>query len=90
MDGKGTVFVWGHTIPSESRPKIRNRHQVVEKLVVAVDVDCSGTLSFPEYLFLMRLGECCRVGSMMQCMQHWPQAWACLFGHIFFCVQESS
>ena len=28
--------------------------EVVEKLVVAVDVDCSGTLSFPEYLFLMR------------------------------------
>ena len=79
MDGKGTVFVWGHTIPSESRPKIRNRQQVVEKLVVAVDVDCSGTLSFPEYLFLMRLGECCRVGSSMQ---HW-HALATSLGHVF-------
>ena len=91
MDGKGTVFVWGHTIPSESRPKIRNRQQVVEKLVVAVDVDCSGTLSFPEYLFLMRLGECCRVGSSMQ---HW-HALATSLGHVFLAsffsvFQESS
>ena len=91
MDGKGTVFVWGHTIPSESRPKIRNRQQVVEKLVVAVDVDCSGTLSFPEYLFLMRLGESCRVGSSMQ---HW-HALATSLGHVFLAsffsvFQESS
>ena len=46
----------GRAAPQNSVGESAKVKQVVEKLVVAVDVDCSGTLSFPEYLFLMRLG----------------------------------